>query len=232
MLPVFILWAFKKYHIAAKVKLYAGSFYKLILHHSKKIIAVLLLVSLLAVCLKAQNMQYAVLKGGDTIGILNYSRNITANIILYKAESIVKVRFIFSVSVNSKEEACFKDGVLQYSSVFRKVNGTVKTNFYTKLNGNTYTIEDKKEDEVEAFNNYPITGSFLSMYYNEPANNNVVYSDTYKKLITISKLEDHKYKVTMPDGNYNYYYYQNGICNRVEIVHSFYTLTFCLIANS
>lgn len=232
MLPAFILWLLKKYHLAAKVKLYAGGFFKLFLHYFKKRIAALLLFFLLTLCLKAQKMQYAILKGGDTVGVLNYSRNIVANTVLYKAETNVKVWFIFSVSVNSKEESCFKDGVLQYSSVYRKVNGNIKVNYHTRLNGNTYIIEDKKEDEVEEFNSYPITGSFLSLYYNEPANNTAVYSDSFKKIITIIKLEEHKYKVTMPDGNYNYYYYHNGVCNRVEIVRSFYKLTFCLITNS
>lgn len=231
MLPALILWLFKKYNLADKVKFYATYFPKLIRHYSKKIIAALILFFILTVCLKAQNMQYAILKGSDTIGVLNYSRNAVANKVVYKAETNVKVRFIFAFSLNSREESCFKDDVLQYSFIFRKVNGNIKANYSTRLDGNNYIIEDKKENEVEKLNSYPITSSILSLYYNEPEDNTAVYSDSYKKLIIITKLEEHKYKVLMPDGNYNYYYYHNGVCNKVEVVHSFYKLVFCLINN-
>lgn len=199
--------------------------------YSKKITASVILIFLFTINLKAQNMQYAILKGSDTIGIINYSRNAVDNKIIYKAETKVKIRFIFEVSVNSQEECCFKDDVLQYSLIFRKINGNIKANYSTKLVGRSYIIEDKKQSEFEKLNIYSITGSILSLYYNEPADNSAVYSDRYKKLIIIKKLEEHKYKVLMPDGNYNYYYYHNGVCNKVEVVHSFYKLVFCLIKN-
>jgi hypothetical protein len=231
MIPIFILWAFKKYQVTTKVKFYADRFLKLMLQHSKKGIYIILSLFLLTESLEAQNMQYAILKGGATVGFLKYSRNVVNNTILYKAETNVKVRFIFLIAVNAKEESNFKDGVMQYSSVYREVNGHIKANCHTSLNYGTYSIEDKKENEVKALNTYPITGSFLSLYYNEPANNASVYSDSYKTLITIIKLEDHKYKVTLPDGSYNYYYYNNGICTKVEVVHSFYKLVFLLTNN-
>jgi hypothetical protein len=231
MIPVFILWAFKKYQVASKVKFYGDRFLKSILRYSKRSIYIILLLFLIAESLKAQNLQYAILKGGATVGVLKYSRNVINNTIVYKAETNVKVRFIFSIAVNAKEESNFKDGVMQYSSVYREVNGHIKANCHTSLNYGTYSIEDKNENEVKALNTYPITGSFLSLYYNEPANNARVYSDSYKTLITIIKLEEHKYKVIMPDGNYNNYYYDKGICTKVEVVHSLYKLVFSLINN-
>jgi len=32
----------------------------------------------------------------------------------------------------------------------------------------------------------------------------------------------------LPDGNYNYYSFQNGICNKVEVHHTFYTIQITL----
>ncbi len=231
MIPIFIFWAFKKYQLAPKAKFYGDRFLKLILQYSKKSIYIILSLLLITAGLKAQNLQYAISKGGATVGVLKYSRNVVNNTILYKAETNVKVRFISLIAVNSKEESNFKDGVMQYSSVYREVNGHIKTNCHTGLNYGSYIIEDKKENEVKALNTYPITGSFLSLYYNEPANNTTIYSDSYKTLITIIKLEEHKYKVTLPDGSDNYYYYNKGICTKVEVVHTLYKLVFSLISN-
>jgi hypothetical protein len=232
MISVLIIWAFKKYDLATKAKFYVNEFLKFMRLHSKKIIYPLLFLFASNENLEAQTLQYAILKGSAKIGILNYSRNVVNNTVLYKAESKVTTRFIFSISVDDNEESFFKDGILQYSSIYRKVNGHINTNNQTQLSGDDYVIVDKKENETNKLSNYPITGCFLGLYYNEPANNTTLYSDTYKQLISIIKLGEHKYKVTLPDGNYNYYYYNKGICTRVEVVHSFYKIIFSLINNS
>ena len=232
MIPVLIIWAFKKYDLATKAKFYAHEFSKFMRRRSKSIVYPLLFLFTSYGSLQAQSLQYAILKGTTKIGVLNYSRNVVDNTVLYKVESKVRTRFIFSISVDDNEESFFKDGILQYSSVYRKVNGTVKTNNQTQLSGGNYVIVDRKENETNKLSNYPITGCFLGLYYNEPSNNTSLYSDTYKQLISIVKLGEHRYKVTLPDDNYNCYYYNKGICTKVEVVHSFYKITFSLINNS
>ena len=112
---------------------------------------------------------------------------------------------------------------MTWSSVFRKLNGTVKADKKTKANGNVYTIY--KGNKTETLTNYPIRYNMLSIYVVEPAQVSTVYSDNFQQHINIQKIADHHYKIKFPDGNYNEYFYTNGICARVEIHHSLYRAT-------
>jgi len=69
----------------------------------------------------------------------------------------------------------------------------------------------------------------LSLYSREPENISQVYSDNFQSFIAIQKTDKHKYKITLPDGNYNYCYYKNGVLNLVEVHHSLYSANIVLI---
>ena len=72
-------------------------------------------------------------------------------------------------------------------------------------------------------NNYPIRYNMLSLYAAEPTEINQVYSDSFEQFIAVRKTADHKYKIVLPDGNYNNYNYENGMLSRVEINSTFYS---------
>jgi hypothetical protein len=55
-----------------------------------------------------------------------------------------------------------------------------------------------------------------------------VYSDNYQKLLDLKKVDEHKYRLTLPDGNYNYYTYRDGVCCKVDVERTFFTLQFVL----
>ncbi len=40
-----------------------------------------------------------------------------------------------------------------------------------------------------------------------------------------------KYKITLPEGNYNYYRYKDGVLQEIEIHHSFYSANILLVNN-
>ena len=76
---------------------------------------------------------------------------------------------------------------------------------------------------------YPISYNMLSLYSKEPVNISTVYSDNFEKFLSIQKLDTHKYRITLPDDNYNIYHYIDGVLNRVEVHHTFYTVNFVLV---
>jgi hypothetical protein len=63
----------------------------------------------------------------------------------------------------------------------------------------------------------------LSLYSTEPTSVSQVYSDSFEQFIAIQKTADHKYKIELPDGNHNNYYYENGILSKVDINSTFYS---------
>lgn len=179
----------------------------------------------IAISTKAQQnkFEYSIKRNGDEVGTIHFTQGIAGNRTVLTMESEVNTRFIFNFKAKAKEEAIYDDGILTWSSIFRKLNGNVKIDKKTKANGNAYTVY--KGNKTETLTNYPIRYNMLSVYVSEPVNISQVYSDNFQQQVTIQKIADHHYKINFPDGNYSEYFYANGICSKVEIHHSLYRAT-------
>ncbi len=170
-----------------------------------------------------KKLEYQIKRNGDVVGNIRFKQNITGSRTTLLLESEVKTRFIFTFTARAKEETIFDNGIMTWSSIYRKMNGNVKADKKTKANGNSYTVY--KGSKTETLNNYPIHYNMLSIYVLEPVNISKVYSDNFQQLVDIHKLAEHHYKIKFPDGNYNEYFYSNGICTKVQVHHSLYSAT-------
>lgn len=157
------------------------------------------------------------------VGNIRFTQSSSGNRTTLKLESEVKTRLIFLFTAKAQEEAIFDNGIMTWSSIFRKLNGNVKADRKTKAAGNSYTIY--KGEKTETQNSYPIRYTMLSMYLAEPVAVAKVYSDNFQQFLDIQKLGEHHYKIKFPDGNFSEYFYQNGICLKVEVHHSLYSAT-------
>jgi hypothetical protein len=170
-----------------------------------------------------RKLEYNIKRNGDIVGSIQFVQNISGNRTTLKLESEVKTRFIFTFTAKAQEEAIYDNGIMTWSSIYRKMNGNVKADKKTKANGNSYTVY--KGTNTETMNNYPIRYNMLSIYVLEPVSITKVYSDNFQQQVDILKLADHHYKIKFPDGNYSEYFYTNGVCSKVEIHHSLYSAT-------
>ena len=182
-----------------------------------------LLSTAISIHAQQNKFEYSIKRNGDEVGTIHFTQGIAGDRTVLTMESEVNTRFIFNFKAKAKEEAIYDNGVLTWSSIFRKLNGRVKVDKKTKATGNNYTIY--KENKTEILHNYPIRYNMLSVYISEPVNITQVYSDNFQQQVAIQKLADHHYKIKFPDGNYSEYFYTNGICSRVEIHHSLYRAT-------
>ena len=227
MIPVIIIWLIRRYGEKNKIKNIA-----ILLKNSKKYLrpfSLLFLVSLLSVNSYSQNkvLTYQIVRNGNKVGTLRFSETSTGDMDYLKMESDVKTRFVFTFTAHSNEEAIYYNGVLLRSSIYRKLDGTEKANKQHQAGNQQYIIHAGQRTEVTK--NYPITYNMLSLYSKEPGNISQVYSDNFQSFIAIQRTDQHKYKITLPDGNYNYYYYKNGVLNLVEVHHSLYSANIVLI---
>lgn len=171
-------------------------------------------------------MVYTVKKGNNVIGTFVVSETGTPDSKTIKLESHIKTSFIVSIVVDAKEESIFQNGVLSQSTVFRKVNGNEKLNKKHRLYGNGYVIETaKKKDTLCCIK---IVYNLMNLYSTEPVGIGKVYSDNYQEFLFIKNLGSHVYRIDVPDGSYNKYFYTNGKCTKVEIHQSLYTITMLL----
>jgi len=227
MIPVFIIWLIRRHRAKAKRKMTTvGS-------NDPKgylppIILLLLIFLILSISGHGQNrtLTYQIVRNGNKIGTLRFSETSSGDMDHLKMESDVKTRFVFNFVAHASEEAVYFNGVLLRSSIYRIFNGNEKVNKQHEVKDRQYIIHAGERSEVTK--NYPITYNMLSLYSKEPESISKVYSDNFQTFIPIVKADLHKYKVTLPDGNYNYYYYKNGVLALVEVHHSFYSANIVL----
>lgn len=170
-----------------------------------------------------KKLEYTIKRNGDEVGTIKFLQTINGSRTVLKLESEVKTKFIFTFTAKATEETIYDNGIMTWSSIYRKMNGNVKADKKTKINGSSYTVY--KGNKTETINSYPIRYNMLSIYINEPVSFSKVYSDNFQEQVDIKKIEDHHYKISFPDGNYNDYYYSNGVCSKVKINHTFYSAT-------
>jgi Domain of unknown function (DUF6134) len=216
MFPVLIIWLIRRHRKKAKGKPSA-----IVSKGSKKylpsIVLLLLIFLILGIKGHGQNktLAYQIIRNGNKIGTLRFSETSTGDMDHLKMESDVKTKFIFTFDAHASEEAVYFNGVLLRSSIYRKLNGNEKVNH--------------AGERSEVTKSYPITYNMLSLYSKEPENISKVYSDNFQTFIAIQTTGQHQYKITLPNGDYNYYYYKNGVLNLVEVHHSFYSANIVLI---
>lgn len=220
MIPALIIWLVRKYFTKQPP-----------LHYIKLTVQKLLLPIAGAVLFfsgAAQDVShnYTVTYKGDEVGTMQLAVKKNGEEMFMRLTSNVSMRFIVSINVQSEEEATFKNGVLVYSKACRKVNGKQKVNNETRAAGDIYkTVCDNKTGCIRQ---KQIGYNFLMLYMHEPVNTHTVYSDNFQQFLAIQKTGEHAYKIELPDGNYNTYFFKDGLCNKVEIHHSLYTINMVL----
>lgn len=219
MLPALIFWFYKKYFYKISGKADQTIQKKNSGKNSFTMLFVFITINLHS---QEQTRQYKVLYKGNIVGSVQFYQKQTGNDIFLKMTLNVSMSFIINVRVNTEEESKYSDGKLVYSSLYRNVNGKQKANKKTIASGDIY--ETTSEGKKGSLNYTTIDYNFLLLYCHEPVNLSKVYSDNFQQFLSIKKEAEHRYKIVLPDGNYNYYTYKNGICESVEVHHSLYTI--------
>ena len=129
------------------------------------LIILLLLITFLS---SAQNslLNYKIVQGGDDIGWLRLEKNITGGRTNLSLVSELRTRVIFLIEVSAKETSIFENGLLLYSSQYRKTNGTVKVNKQTSRVAEKYVVNDNGEKQYLSIP--VVVTNLLSLYFRNP----------------------------------------------------------------
>src|SRR5688572_8402694 len=95
-----------------------------------------------AISLNSQEkkLEYNIKRNGDIVGNIHFIQRVAGSRTVLTMESEVNTRFIFNFKAKAKEEAIYDNGIMTWSSIFRKLNGNIKADKKTKAVGNAYTI--------------------------------------------------------------------------------------------
>lgn len=231
MLPVLVLWIINKYKKAGSRKQFLRNILAAIHSSLFKIAGVILFILLILFAVSAigqtRELNYMIMKGTDIVGGIHFTETNNSGVKQLAMESQVNGKILFiRYSGSAREEAVYQNGILYHSSIFRKLNGREKANKQHQAVNHEYLIRSGATTETSPI--YPITFNMLSLYSTEPVNIDKVYSDNFQRFLEIKKLDEHKYKISLPDGNTNYYYYQNGLLVLVEAHSTWYSVMIVL----
>lgn len=186
---------------------------------------IILLIAMLFVFLKSSNAQnhslsFEVWKNNVLIGYISMSEKINADFVIYDLSSEIKTKVLMEFNVSGIEKTIYNQGVLVYSSVYRKINSTEKTNKELFFKDGIYYL--LKGGKRSALSFPKIKYNLITLYFYEPLNIAQVYCDNHHKMVQVVFVENGKYRVTFPDGSYNIFYYENGKCLKVDAFSLFY----------
>jgi hypothetical protein len=220
MIIALVIWLYKKYLGPFLQSSPAILLIRPFIKHT--IMILVLLLGGYKVMAQDQTLNYDVVHNGSTVGHMKLQQKKNGDDTFLKIASEVKMRFIFGVKVNVEEESHYHNGKLVSSHVYRLVNGKEKANKYTRSSGEGYLLID--DDRKGSFNQKEIAYNFGMIYLREPVGVSQIYSDNFQQYVQIKQVDAHSYRIDLPDGNYNFYSYTNGICSKVEVHHSFYKI--------
>lgn len=192
--------------------------------HSFLVSLFMILVLLMPILSNAQYIQlnYKIIRNGDEIGWLRLektTRGTTSDLLLL---SEIKTKVVFPITVFTKESSTFERGELVSSSQIRKTNGTLNLENQTRLTANEYEVIENGERQKLSFTS--IRSNLQCLYFDEPINSKSVYCDNQKCFVKVNKTTDGGYKVKFPNGSTNCYYYKEGFCVKVKIIHALYSV--------
>jgi hypothetical protein len=220
MIPAIILMLMRRYQ-----KNYPQQFLvlKAKMFYAVRIVLMFAIALILATITKGQekNLSYTIKRNGSKVGIMQVKEIKEGKTIRLRLQSDVKTSFIFTFSAKGIEEARYDNGILVYSSVYQRLNGSEKVNKQIRFANDSYVISNKGKEE--RLYNVKIYYNLVCIYNHEPNTTSLIFSDKHQKFLPIQKLEDHHYRIRFPDGSANEYWFENGVCKRIEIDHTLYS---------
>ena len=195
----------------------------------KVIILLILLFSHFYSVAQEKILQYDVTRNGNVIGFLKITEKTKGNIVFLELKSEVKTKqLLFSYSSSVTEDVIFEDGIMIYSFYYKRENGK-KTSVEAKKTGGYFNIIDNGNVSLAHYKS--VRNNTLQLYCNSPGLDTEAFSNHFQQFLDLKKVAENRYRLTLPNGNCNYYHYKNGVCDQVDIERTFFTIHFLLRKN-
>ena len=167
-------------------------------------------------------LRYRVKQDGKDIGEIRATRKFQDNRTFYDVETRLNVKMLGSQKVEYYLKAVYQNGMLLSSTAKSFLNEKLHHTCQTSLKNNRYEIRrDKESHTLSRALNY----SGVMLYFQEPLNVHIVYSEMSGQDNFIRKASEGHYLMT--DGKskkQNRYWYRNGQLEKAFIKHTFVDL--------
>lgn len=167
-----------------------------------------------------ETIRFDIVKKSKVLGFIDLQKLNSNETTTYRIQSEVNTKFLIEFKASSKETYVYENDTLIYSSIYRTINDKIKVDQSLSYNKGNYLLKRKKGSQV--LNTGVIKCNLILLFFEEPIDMHQVYCDKLNLNLKIQKIEPNRYKVTFPNKSYNIFNYENGKCNLIEAVGSFY----------
>lgn len=172
---------------------------------------------------QTRDYTYIIKKGSDSIGKLKTRQSIDGIKTINAIESKVEFNLLVDFVINETCTDVYYNSKLNNALTVRTINGREKVRNTILKTNDGYHLKKKEEADINFSGS--ISHSISSLYFDEPDNYNIVFSEIFQQNIQLKKVESHKYLIETPNGNKTYYSYSNGILVNVKVETDWTTLT-------
>ncbi len=148
---------------------------------------------------------FGVYFGSKKVGTLIAEKITNHQIITYAIHSEVKINLIIELKIEESIKDVFTKDLLISSVHTREVNDVQKVKNTVVNQGDTYFFNS--DNKPTGGTSEQITATICSLYFNEPVNETVIYSESYQQLITITSSKPNTYEMQLPNGTTTTYKY-------------------------
>ncbi len=174
-----------------------------------------------------QTRKFSINWGSDSIGYLTAqsAKTETSETIKINTNSKFSVLFIPQHMVTSST-SFFKKDTLNNNKSESQLNNDDKELATTSVcKGDYLCIKDGKKSTLKEKIKFTVS----KLYFYEPKNINSIYSERHLAFCKITLHKKGVYKLTLPNGNVNYYTYKNGKLEKMTSKRMGFTLTFSAV---
>jgi len=163
-------------------------------------------------------LRYQVLKDGKAVGEIRATQIVQGEQIVYEVETQMDIKVLLSQKIRYTSRAVYQNGVLQNANSRSYVNDKQHNACVTALKGNRYWV---KTDKDEFYINRSIAYSGVMLYFKEPGNTSLVYSEMSGQENGMRKTGSGQYVLTNSRSKkQNRYWYKGGILDHASINHT------------
>lgn len=180
----------------------------------------LLAISLLALLLsagpeaKVEQFEYEVIVYNKTIGTFSAVKTQIGENAEYQLTTSIRTRIFKKIEFDFAMQSSYEDHKLVHADLKNYMNKELRKSSTVDYDGSKYLI--KTDKKTMTHNESDVSYSSASLYFEEPINRKVLFSENYGINLPIKKVGDHKYMVKLPNGDENFYTYRNGEVVNVE----------------
>lgn len=131
---------------------------------------------------------------------------------------------IWSYIVTSAMKAEYVNGILISCYSRQDTNEEMKEQSQIKRSGENYSGFRAPDQNIKIKGG--ISFSTAKLYFEEPHGIDSVFSESYLAYCKLENLGNSRYKLYMPDGNFNYYTYTDNKLKEILVERSMFDLRF------